>query len=526
MSAATSGDRLGPMSTVERGTLLATILGSATVFLDGTVVNIALPAIGAELPATYISVLEGQTYVVSGYLAVLAALLVLAGALSDHYGRRRMFVIGLASFGVTSTLCGLAPTLELLALFRVAQGAAGALLVPGSLSVITAVFAGPSRARAFGIWAAATSATTAAGPLVGGVLVDALSWRIAFFINIPLLAVAFWATLRYMPESSDPDAPSHFDWLGAAVACLAVGGLALGAIRGQERGWGDPVALGALTIGLVAAIAFPFLMARRPDPLVPLSLFRRRSFAVINLSTFLLYGALYVSFTFIYLYLIGVLGYSALGAALAVLPVSILLTALSTRIGTVAGRVGARRFLAVGPVIVAAALAWYARVPSTSTPWQASLADPASLVPPLDAVVDVLPAAVAFGLGMALVVAPLTATLMSSIPVGQAGVGSAINNAISRVGQPLLAAMVFVVVTSVFYATLAVTFPALDFGNEAIRALVPPLNPPSANVPAEVAAASAQASTDAFRVAMLFCAALAAVAAVVNHAGLRAETAP
>ena len=511
------------MTSAQRRTLLATILGSAAVFLDGTVVNIALAAIGRDLPATTISVLEGQTYIVSGYFATLAALLVLAGALSDYYGRRRVFAIGITAFGLTSILCGLAPSLELLAIFRVLQGAAGALLIPGSLSVITSVFEGAARARAIGIWAAATSATTAAGPLIGGVLVDVVGWRAVFLINIPLLAAALWLTLRYMPESRDPHAPARFDWLGAGVACLAVGGLALGAIRGQERGWDDPVAVVALCTGIVAIIAFPILMARRPDPLVPPALFRRRTFAVVNLSTLLLYGALYVSLTFIYLYLIGVVGYSPLGAALAVLPVSILLTALSTRVGTVAGQVGARRFLAVGPVVVAIGLAWLGRTPVDSQPWRPSMNDPSSLVPPADVVTGVMAASTVFGVGMALVVAPLTATLMSSIPVRQAGLGSAINNAISRVGQPLLAAIAFIIATSAFYATLGSTLPAIDVADPAIRATIPPLNAPAAVLPADVVAASRQASADAFRLVMLMCAALAAAAAAVNGFGLRRE---
>src|SRR5437762_3337757 len=333
------------MNPRQRWTMVAVVLGSSIVFLDGTVVNVALPRIGRELPATVIGVLEGQTYVNSGYLATLSALLILSGALNDYYGRRRMFVVGLVGFGLTSALCGLAPNLELLVVFRILQGAAGAVLVPGSLSIITSTFEGPSRARAFGIWAAATSGTTTLGPILGGFLVDTLTWRIAFLINVPLVVLGVYATLAHMAESRDDQANGRFDWLGAAVIAIAVGALAFGAIHGQETRWADQSAFAALGIGMVALIAFPFLMATRPNPLVPLNLFRSRAFAVINLSTFLIYGALYVTLGFQGLYLQNVLGYTAFAAGIAGLPVGLLLTFLSARVGTLAGRLGSRVFL-------------------------------------------------------------------------------------------------------------------------------------------------------------------------------------
>ena len=254
------------MTTRQRWTLVATVIGSGAVFLDGTIVNVALPQIGHELPATVVDVLEGQTYIVSGYLAILAALLILAGALSDHYGRRRVYAIGLAGFAVTSALCGLAPTLELLVVFRLLQGAAGALLVPGSLSLITQAFDGAERGRAFGIWAASTSALTVLGPIVGGVIVDTISWRVAFLINVPLLAIALWATLDPRPGVARRGRTGRFDWLGAIVAALAVGGLAFGLIRGQANEWADTAAWISIAIGVVALVLFPILMARRPEP--------------------------------------------------------------------------------------------------------------------------------------------------------------------------------------------------------------------------------------------------------------------
>jgi EmrB/QacA subfamily drug resistance transporter len=509
------------MTPRQRWTLVATIIGSGAVFLDGTIVNVALPRIGQDLPATTVGVLEGQTYVVSGYLAVLAALLILSGALSDHYGRRRMYAIGLASFAATSALCGLAPTMEWLIVFRLLQGAAGALLVPGSLALISGCFEGEARARAFGIWAAATSALTLLGPVAGGLLVDTAGWRFAFLVNVPVLGFALWATIVHVAESTDLDATRPFDWLGSLVAALAVGGLSIGLIRGQQREWQDPVAWAALVVGIVALVAFPILMARRPYPLVPLSLFRSRAFATVNLATFFIYGALYVTLSYQGLVLQGVLGYTALAAGAVGIPMGLCLTLFSTRVGTLSGRLGARRFLVTGPLIMAAGLLWYARLPVDSQAWLASVGDPRSLIPPLDTVVDVIPAILLFGIGISLVVAPLTTTLMGSVPSRSAGLGSAINNAISRVGQPLLGAVIFIVVSATFYAVLATSEPSLDTGSAEVRQAFPPLNPPTAGTPADEVAAANEASIGAFHAAMLAGAGLLATGAVIIWIGLR-----
>ena len=334
-----------------RWILVATIVASGMVFLDGTIVNVALPRIAQDLPTTVLGRLEAQTYITSGYLAVLAAFLVLAGALADKYGRRRIFLIGLAGFGVTSVMCGLAPSMEVLVLARLLQGFAGALLVPGSLSIITSSFEGAARARAFGVWAAATSALTVLGPLVGGILVDTISWRMAFLVNIPFALLGLYAAWRHVPESRDPNAPRRLDWLGSVVIALAVGGISFGIVRGQETGWSDPASLVALGVGIVAALLFPVLMVVRRDPLVPPKLFRRREFTVINLSTFLIYSALYVTQFLQSVFLQGVLGYTALASALiGSLPAGLILTFGSTRVGTIAGRVGVWPFLVAGPI--------------------------------------------------------------------------------------------------------------------------------------------------------------------------------
>lgn len=509
------------MTTAQRGTLAAAILGSAIVFLDGTLVYIALPRIGAQLESGILGRLEGQTYVTSGYLATLAAFLVLAGALGDYYGRRRMFVVGLIGFGVTSVLCGIAPNLELLVVGRVLQGVAGALLVPGSLSIITSTFEGVGRARAFGIWAAVTSALTTLGPPIGGIAVDTLGWRALFLMNVPLVVVAIWLARRYMAESRDESASGHFDWIGAFVAVLAVGGLAFGATRGQQQQWQDPIAFVSIGIGLVGLIAFPILMATRPYPLVPLALFRIREFSAVNLSTLLIYGALYTTFGFQALFLQGTLGYSPLGAAIVGLPGGIMLTFLSTRVGALSGRLGVRRFMVAGPLLMAVGLLWWLRVPSTSQAWAASIADTSTLVPPVDVLVDPLPAVLLFGLGISLLVAPLTTALMGSVPVRNAGIASAINNALSRVGQPLIAAAVFIVVSGTFYSTLAAAVPGTDPSSPELRGQYEAFNPPPTDAPPELAAAAKSASTDAFHLAAIVAAALMVAGAAVNAVGLR-----
>ncbi|MBW3613110.1 MAG: MFS transporter [Chloroflexi bacterium] len=505
------------------GILLATILGSAVVFLDGTIVNVALDPIGRDLPATLVGRLEGLTYVTTAYFTVLSALLILAGALNDHYGRRRMFTVGLVGFGVASVGCGLAPTMELLIAARILQGIFGALLVPGSLSIITATFDGEERGRAIGLWAAGTSATLIVGPLVGGLLVQALSWRWAFLINVPIIAVALWAT-RSVPESRDEESRGEFDWLGAATIALAVGGLAFGATRGQQQNWTDSVAWASLGVGAVATVAVPVLMLTRSRPLVPPDLFASRNFTAVNLATLLVYGALYVSMGVQNVFFQGTLGYSPLAAGATLMPSAVLLTLLSTPAGRLSARIGPRLFLTVGPIVMAASLLWLARIPAGSAAWRADPAAPGSLLPPLDAVVDVLLPLVLFGVGISMLVAPLTTALMASVPIRNAGLGSAINNAVSRVGQPLVFALLFIAVTASFYGSLESSAPELDVTDPAVRAEVQPLTALPDGLDQDVAEAARAASTDAFRLAMIVSAALLLGGALVSGIGIRNPT--
>ena len=502
----------------KRWTLLAVIVGSGIVFLDSTIVPVALPRIGRELPTLFLDTLEAQSYVYYAYLLSLSAFLILAGALTDYYGRRRLFVMGLVGFGATSALCGLAPNMELLILGRVLQGLAGAILVPGSLSIITATFEGEEQGRAFGVWAGASAAMTILGPLIGGALVASVSWRAAFLINLPLMAWAVWAALAHMSESRDEQASRRFDWVGAVLVAVAVGGLTFGAIRGQAQEWRDPVAYVALAAGVAAAAAFVPAMARSPHPLVPLELFRSRNFTVTNISTLLIYGAIYVTFQLCALFLIGVLGYNEVGFGIATIPSDLFLALFATRFGALADRYGPRLFMAAGPAVMGAALLWLARIPPDSAPWRFSLRD-GSMLPPADVWIDVVAAFALFGVGLMIMVAPLTAALMRSVPVRNSGVASAFNNAVSRVGPQLAGALLFIAITSSFYASLEARVPQAD--PSTLRAQVSPLNPVQDGVGDSLATAARVASTDAFHLAALVAAGMCFAGALVNAAGIR-----
>ena len=501
-----------------RWIVAAAVLGSGIVFLDSTVVNVALPRIGKDLPRSFLGVLEGQSYVYNAYLLTLSALLILAGAVNDFYGRKRTFLLGLLGFGATSVLCGLAPTMELLVLFRILQGAAGALLVPGSLALITANFSGREQGRAFGTWASASSATTLLGPLIGGLLVDTVSWRAAFFLNVPLVVVAAWATWKHVPESRNELATPHFDWIGAAIVALAVGGLAFGTIYGQQRAWRDPIGYIALALGVVATIVLPIWMTRAKYPLIPLELFRSRNFTVTNISTLVIYGALYVVFYYVGLFQQGTLGYAAAAAGAAGIPGSLFLIFFSRRFGSLAAKYGPRIFMAAGPAIMALGVLWYVRVPAGSIPWKLDPQNASTYLPPISYFIDFLPASIIFGIGLCLMVAPLTTALMTSVPVRYAGLGSAINNAISRVGPQLAGALIFVFLTANFYASLAARVTGVDTSSESFRNQVSPLNTPT---DPNLVAAVRDASTSSFHLAMIIGAALLVAGAIVNWVGIQ-----
>ena len=507
-------------------TMVAVVLGSGIVFLDTSVVNLALPRIAQELSRSHFGDLEVQGYIQNGYFVTLSALLILGGALTDYYGRKRMFAIGMAGFGVTSLLAGLAPTAELLIIFRVLQGATGALVVPGSLSIIAASFDGEEQGKAFGIWAGASAATTILGPFVGGVLVNTLSWRAAFLMNVPLIAFALWATVRHVPETRDEEASGKFDWIGSLVIIIAVAGLSFGPVRGQQTQWQEPVVpLISMGIGAAAAVLFPFLMRWMPNPLVPLRLFKSRNFTVTNLSTFVIYGALYVSLTFQGIFLIGTVGYSEPAAGLAGIPATLFLVLFSTRFGRLAARYGPRFFMSAGPAVMGLGLLWFLRFPPDSEAWVFGTGAGRSILPPVGYVVDVLPAIVVFGMGLMMMVAPLTTAMMTSLPKRNSGLASAINNAISRVGSPIIFAIVFVPIAVSFYGTIAERVPEAPVHAPAFREEVSPLNRPPGDAPPALAQATEEASTDAFRLGMLVAAVLLFAGAAVNAAGISNEQA-
>ena len=511
------------MEPFKRGTLVAAVLGSGIVFLDSTVVNVALPEMGRDLSSSWFGVLEAQSYVYYGYLLTLSALLILAGALSDFYGRRRLFFIGLIGFGVTSVLCGIAPNMELLIIARLLQGAAGAVLVPGSLAILTTTFSGEEQGRAFGFWAGASALTAILGPPLGGALVAYWSWRAVFLINIPLVAIAAYLTLRHMRESKDEAASSHFDWWGAITVVIALGGLTFGVIRGQVENWRGATGLISLALGAVALCGFLVVQARARNPLVPLDLFKSRNFTITNISTFLIYGALYVTFQYQALYLIGTVGYNELAFGLAGLIAPVFLTIFSARMGALAARVGPRWFMTAGPAIMGGGLLWLTRIPADSARWVAEVENLGSFAPPADYWTDLFPALFVFGVGLAIMVAPLVSALMRSVPPANSGVASAINNAISRIGPQLGGALLFVAATTSFYGTLGELLPSVDTSVPEVRAEIQPFNPaPEGSTPA-VAAAVDDASTDAFHLTALVAAALCFAGAAINGAGIRNE---
>ncbi len=324
-----------------------------------------------------------------------------------------------------------------------------------------------------------------------------------------------------MEESRDPDAAKAFDWLGAVVVALAVGGLAFGAIYGQQHQWRDPIGPGALIVGAVSSVLFVVLMAYGRHPLVPLGLFRSRNFSVTNLSTLLIYGALYVVGYQQSIFTQGTLVYSAAAAGFISVPGAFLLVLGSSRVGSLAARIGPRRFMAVGPAVMAAGILWLVRVPADSPAWNLQPGDPASWLPTSGYLIDFLPSTLLFGLGLAITVAPLTTALMASVPENRAGLGSAVNNAISRVGPQLAGALIFVAVTGVFYADLANRAPGIDTSSTLIRTQFAPLNRPDPAAGPILVKAANESSTDAFHLAMGLSAGLLLAGAVVNAIGIR-----
>jgi EmrB/QacA subfamily drug resistance transporter len=417
----------------QRLTLIATILASTAVFLDGTVVNVALPAMERDLGMG----LAGQQWVVEAYLLALVSLMLVGGSLGDHFGRKRIFSIGLAGFGASSILCALAPSTGVLIALRALQGIAGALLVPGSLAILAATFNGEARGRAVGAWTAWSGISTVAGPAAGGFLVETLSWRWVFWINVPLIAGTLLLTLHSVPESRDPDAVRGFDIPGVVLSALGLGGPVFALIEQPTYGWSDPIVLIPLLAGGVLFAAFIVREARARAPMLPLSLFRVRNFAIANAATLTTYAGLMGSTFFLTLYLQQVAGYSPLGAGFATVPVSLLLFVLSPRFGALTARIGPRVPMSVGPIVGGIGLLLLLRVDVNAS-----------------YVADLLPALIVFGLGLSATVAPLTTTVLNSVDEHNAGIASGVNNAVARVAGLLAIAVLGAMISARFASTL------------------------------------------------------------------------
>jgi len=489
----------------KRLSLLAAIMGSFVAGLDATAVNVALPAIRDDLGGG----LAGQQWTSNAYLLTLGSLILIGGSLGDVYGERRVFSIGVAGFGATSVLCAAAPSIEVLVAARALQGAFGALLTPSALALIVAAFPAAERGSAIGSWTAWAGIATVVGPLAGGYLVDGVSWRLIFAINVPFVAATLILVSVAVPRRERGMAHAPVDWLGAALTAFGLAGPVLALIRQPAVGWGSAQVWGPLIAGVLLLAAFLVHESRTAYPMLPLGLFRHRNFAVGNLETFAMYGGLGTTFFFLVLFLQQVAGWSALNAGLAMLPSTIVMFLLSKRAGRLADRLGPRLFMGGGPLLAAAGLVLMQRLDAH-----------------VDYVTDLLPALLVFSLGLSATVAPLTATVLADADESNAGIASGVNNAIARIAGLLAVAAVGAVVAAQFSASLdkplaRVALPpagraAVEDARREILARVDP-----GRTGAEVAAAVEDASVHAFHVGMGIAAGLVALGGVLGLAAIR-----
>ncbi|MFL5895208.1 MAG: DHA2 family efflux MFS transporter permease subunit [Thermoleophilaceae bacterium] len=484
--------------------LVAAIMGSFVAGLDATVVNVALPAIRSDLGGG----LAGQQWISNAYLLTLASLILVGGSLGDVFGERRVFSIGVAGFGIVSVLCAVAPSIGFLVAGRALQGAFGALLTPSALALIIAAFPASERGGAIGSWTAWSAIATVIGPLLGGFLVDAVSWRLIFAINVPFVILTLALISRAVPARPRGMTRPPVDWLGAVLTFLGLAGPVLALIREPRVGWGSPEVWGPGLGGVALLAAFLLHERRASDPMLPLSLFRRRNFAFGNVETFSMYGGLGLTFFFLVLFLQQVAGYNALDAGLALMPATLIMFALSRRVGRLADRFGPRLFMGLGPLTAAAGLAMMMRLGAS-----------------VDYLTDVLPALVVFSLGLTATVAPLTATVLSDADESNAGIASGVNNAIARVASLLAIAAVGAVVAAQFDSALDSRLPAhlspraAAVVAQARRETLARVEPARAGP--RVATAVESASVHAFRVGIGISTALVALGGVLGLVGIR-----
>jgi EmrB/QacA subfamily drug resistance transporter len=427
--------RLGHLSDSRRKTLtlVATILGSSIVFLDSTVVNVALPAISDDLGAG----LADQQWIVEAYLLALVSLLLVGGSLGDQFGRRRIFMLGLIGFGITSLLCAAAPSTHVLIGARALQGFAGALLVPGSLAILASHFEGAERGKAVGTWTAWSGIAIVLGPAGGGALVELISWRAIFWINIPLIVATLLLARAVISETKDPEADRAIDWVGIGLSALGLGGPVFALIEQPRHGWSDPVVFVPLIAGVALFSLFLVWESRYRHAMLDLSLFKVRNFAITNLETLIVYAGLIGSTFFLALFLQQTAGYSPLQAGLATTPISVVMFVLSPRFGRISTGIGPRVPMSVGPVVGGIGLLMLTRVGARP-----------------DYVTDVLPGLLVFALGLSATVAPLTATALDSVDERHMGVASGINNGVSRVAGLLAIAVLGALIAGNFSAAI------------------------------------------------------------------------
>jgi EmrB/QacA subfamily drug resistance transporter len=488
----------------KRFILAACILGSTVVTIDSSAINVALPAIAGDLGGG----LAGQQWTSNAYLVTLGSLLLIGGSLGDILGERRVFAFGVAAFGVTSILCALAPTIEILVAGRALQGVAGALLTPAALAVIVATFPPQERGKAVGAWTAWGGIGVVFGPIVGGQLVDTASWRWIFAINVPLVIFTMLLILRVVPQARETDPDAKVDVIGAILCALGLAGVSFGLIEQPVRGWTDPAVFLALAGGALTFAAFLRHEERIDHPMLPLGLFRRRNFAAGNIETFAMYGGLGVVFFLLVLYLQQVAGYEALEAGTATLPVTIVMFLLSARFGALADRYGPRFFMGVGPLIGAVGLAMLIRIDAN-----------------VDYLTDLLPALTLFSIGLSMTVAPLTATVLADADEHNAGIASGVNNAIARVSALVAIAAVGAVVAAYFGSKLDNELGALasrpdEEAKQQPLAVVKVKGVPPA-VARRVERSARDASVSAFRVGMVISTVLVALGGVLGLAGIR-----